>query len=1393
MLLQITLRSLILILWVWGCRGSPVLSDKDTAAVQRHTKAEELLKYMNKSVDPCEDFYEYVCGNYPKYNPATVERPTTHFLLTVKNKLDEKLKTILESEDDQDTDADRKVKRFYHSCLHATELKETYPIKLREIIKEFGEMPLLVGDDRWQEAEFDWLETVAKIKHKYGMNILLRYAFFVDFFDKTLNSIVIGPPEFDLKKELYVDPKWEKDVEILIRRNSRRLLEFFGIQDKAVAVATAREFLQLEKSLAKAKISENSFVSLNETYVLLSLDETQEKYAPQFDVKLFFKLAVGDIAMNYKIYAEDEYLVNMLEVIKSTPKRIVANYIFYTLARAFITKMSESPDVMADICLARMRKYFHKNIDNMVYRRYNRPDNEQGIQDMWSHIRATLRRQLETSQLDWLSEETRQYALEKLHNINFEIVSYKDVNFTEILGPAECDSQDYLGNLQQILSLQAANERKDIGEDKSKMDYGEDLTVTPLYIYNENSLKMPVFYVQSSDAWSAAFPTAFNFGALGATIAHELLHGFDGHGRDYDVQGNYLKWWDANSDGQFKKRSQCFIDQYKEFIFAGEPLPEKPNQDENIADNGSVRLAYSAYMNWYNNTNDVAARNLETFPGMDFNHRQLFFIGFANLWCADNHRSTYPFVVIDTHAPEKFRIIGPLSNFEEFSKAFNCPIGSAMNPANKCKIFCNFISCWKDSFKHTPFLSVMLLQITFRCLILILWVSDCRGSPVLSDKDAAAVQRHTKAEELLKYMNKSVDPCEDFYEYVCGNYPKYNPATVERPTTNLLITMQIKLDEKLRTILESEDDQDTDADRKVKRFYHSCLHATDLKESYPAKLREIIKEFGEMPLLVGDDQWQEAEFDWLEMVAKINHKYGVNILLAYEFYEDFLNNTVNRFHIGPPDFDAAKEIYVDSKWDKDVRFLIKRNARWLLEFFGIQDKSVAAATAKEFFKLEKSLAKARISESSFESLNQTDVLRSLDETQEKYAPQLDVKHFLKLAVGDTAMNYKIYADDEYLVHMLEVIKTTPKRIVANYIFYNLARAFITEMSESREVMADICLARMRKYFHKNIDNMVYRRYNRPNNEQGIQDMWSHIRATLRRQLETSQLHWLSEETRQYALEKLQKINLEIVSYKDVNFTEILGSAEFDSQDYLGNLQKILSLQAANERNGIEEDKSKMDYGEELTVTPLYIYNENSLKMPVFYVQSSDAWSAAFPTAFNFGALGATIAHELLHGFDGHGRDYDVQGNYLKWWDTNSDGQFKKRSQCFIDQYKEFIFAGEPLPEKSNQDENIADNGGVRLAYSAYQNWYNNTNDVAARNLETFPGMDFTDRQLYFIGFANLWCSDIHRSAYPSVVIDIHAPEKFRTIGPLSNFEEFSKAFNCPIGSAMNPAKKCKIY
>lgn len=179
----------------------------------------------------------------------------------------------------------------------------------------------------------------------------------------------------------------------------------------------------------------------------------------------------------------------------------------------------------------------------------------------------------------------------------------------------------------------------------------------------------------------------------------------------------------------------------------------------------------------------------------------------------------------------------------------------------------------------------------------------------------------------------------------------------------------------------------------------------------------------------------------------------------------------------------------------------------------------------------------------------------------------------------------------------------------------------------------------------------------------------------------------------------------------------------------------------------------------------------------------------FPQSVNYGAVGVVMGHELTHGFDDRGRLFDEHGNLASWWNNQSIEAFQQHTFCMVDQYGHFSVAGMKVNGKQTLSENIADNGGLKLAYSAYQSWV----QMNGRELK-LPGLDFTPEQLFFLGFAQVWCSassDGH--IQHALLTDAHSPERVRVLAAVSNSEEFAAAFQCPVNSTMNPVHKCQVW
>ena len=217
-----------------------------------------------------------------------------------------------------------------------------------------------------------------------------------------------------------------------------------------------------------------------------------------------------------------------------------------------------------------------------------------------------------------------------------------------------------------------------------------------------------------------------------------------------------------------------------------------------------------------------------------------------------------------------------------------------------------------------------------------------------------------------------------------------------------------------------------------------------------------------------------------------------------------------------------------------------------------------------------------------------------------------------------------------------------------------------------------------------------------------------------------------------------------------------------------------------------------------TSNAYYGPHQNKFVMPAgilqnkpFYFHESEA-----PSVLNYGAIGTIISHEVSHSIDDWGKLYDEFGNMSPWWDNTTKTRFNERAQCFVEQFETFSFPTVNMTIRGAQTvgENIADNGAVRIAFDSY---HQNTPEAGTLEYQLAPDLTFTDEQLFFISFAQMWCSfSTDKALRLEILQSNHSPSSVRVVGALLNFGEFARVFKCSNGTNMNlydEDLKCRIW
>jgi putative endopeptidase len=299
------------------------------------------------------------------------------------------------------------------------------------------------------------------------------------------------------------------------------------------------------------------------------------------------------------------------------------------------------------------------------------------------------------------------------------------------------------------------------------------------------------------------------------------------------------------------------------------------------------------------------------------------------------------------------------------------------------------------------------------------------------------------------------------------------------------------------------------------------------------------------------------------------------------------------------------------------------------------------------------------------------------------------------------------------------------------------------------------------------------------------DLTKAVLAAMR--VELDQLPWMDDATRGPAKQKLDKMAY-LVGYPD---TWKKYEFEITRTDFANNVRAATKWELARQMRKIGKPVDRFDWGmTPPTVNAYYDPSLNELALPAGQLQPP-FFGQTFHPAVNFGSTGGgTIGHEMTHGFDDQGSQFDADGNLHDWWSKDTQTKFKAATQCVIDEYSKFeAVPGVHLNGKLTAGENIADNGGVKLAYEAYKVWRSQQTTPPPREID-----GLTDDQLYYLSYGQSWCE----KATPELLAteahsNPHSPAKWRVNGVIVNQPGFAPAFKCAANTAMNPTQQCSVW
>jgi membrane metallo-endopeptidase-like protein 1 len=672
---------------------------------------------------------------------------------------------------------------------------------------------------------------------------------------------------------------------------------------------------------------------------------------------------------------------------------------------------------------------------------------------------------------------------------------------------------------------------------------------------------------------------------------------------------------------------------------------------------------------------------------------------------------------------------------------------------------------------------------------------------------------HT-ASTVLKYMDPTVDPCDDFYQFTCGNFLKTTNIPDDKSSVTSFSLISDSLQEQLRTMIEEPiQPNEPKPFQLTKKLYKACMNKTLIEKDGLKTIRTILKELGGWPVLEGDN-WNDGQFDWRQSVYKFRRVgYSVDYFIDFSVGIDLKNSTRRIIDLDQASLGLRREFLTKGFSDK----LVNAYYEYMVDIavlFGA-DKERAASELKESLSFEIKLA--NISLPSEKRRNATALYNpmTIDELQRKFPSIPWAEYMNTLLAPDTQINHDevvVVSVPKYLTDFEALISRTPKRVQANYIMWRAAASSVSYLNEAlrkrqleyttvvtgrteRESRWKECIDISAGSLSIAAGALYVRKYFNEQARQNALEMVADIRAEFQDILK--QVDWMDEETKKNALDKAKSMSTHIAYpdelMNDRKLEEFYGDLELDENYYLRSILNLTLFGTRFSFKRLRQPVNKTDWithGRPAVVNAFYSALENSIQFPAGILQGV-FFDANRPRYMNYGAIGFVIGHEITHGFDDQGRQFDKNGNLVEWWAPETKKAYLEKAQCIIDQYGNYT-----VPELNinlnginTQGENIADNGGIKEAYLAYNSWTRRHGPE-----KILPGLKYTANQMFWISAANSWCAKYRpESLKLRVLTGYHSPGYFRVIGPFSNLEFFAKDFNCPLGSKMNPKKKCKVW